>query len=98
MIDKPYVLNLIEKLNDIGAPYFAFDRSTRIEPDKGLRFFKIKHLACIEFRILITVSGEDAYEYTHNSQQQAVFQGGFDNMGYEATISEPENCVATTEY
>lgn len=95
---KPYVTNLVDLLNTIGAPYFSFNYSTREETGKGLRFFKIKHLACIQFRILITAAGTDAYEYTHNSQQQAVFSGSFDDFGYPPTHGVPENCLTTTEY
>lgn len=95
---KPYVTNMVDVLNSFGAQYFAFNYSTRTDGSKGLRFFKLKRLACIEFRILITVSGSDAYEYTHNSQQQAVFQGGFDAIGYTTPTSVPENCFTTTEY
>jgi len=95
---KPYVTNLVDKLNAIGAPYFSFNYSSREEPGKGLRFFKLKRLACFEFRILITEFGVDAYEYTHNSQQQQVFGGGWDDFGYPPTHGEPENCLTTTEY
>lgn len=96
---QPYVTNLVDTFNSIGAPYFSFNYSTRSTPSKGLRFFKIKHLACIEFRILITVSGSDGYEYTHDSQGQAVFQSGFDALGYAGDLhDEPENCLTTTEY
>lgn len=95
---KPYVTNLVDKLNSIGAPYFSFNYSTREEPDKGLRFFKLKRLACFEFRILITESGSDAYEYTHDTQQQQVFGGGWGDFGYPPSHGTPENCLTTTEY
>lgn len=96
---KPYVTNLVTTLNSIGAPYFSFNYSTRSAPEKGLRFFKIKHLACHEFEILITENGNDAYRYTHNSQGQAIFQSGFAALGYGGDVhDEPENCLTTTEY
>ena len=95
---KPYPTNLVDVLNGIGAPYFSFEYSTREEAGKGLRFFKMKHLACHDFRILITVSGDDGYQYTQESQGQAIFQAGFAAMGYAVEIDEPENCLTTTEY
>lgn len=95
---KPYVTNMVDVLNSIGAPYFSFNYSTREEPGRGLRFFKLKRLACFEFSILITDSGSDAYEYTHDTQQQNVFAGGWSDLGYPPTHGTPENCLTTTEY
>lgn len=96
---KPYVTNLVDKLNSIGAPYFSFSYSTRSHPDKGLRFFKLKKLLCSQFRILIKENGNDAYEYTETSQLQSVFGVGWNPMGYGAEIVDvPENCLQTTEY
>lgn len=96
---KPYVTNLVDVLNSVGAPYFSFDYSTRIHPEKGLRFFTLKRLICHEFRILISISGSDAYEYTQSSQLQKIFSGTWDPMGYGSEfVSIPENCQQTTEY
>lgn len=96
---KPYVTNLVDALNSIGAPYFAFSYSTRLHPEKGLRYFKIKRLSCVPFSITITVGGNDGYFYSHEVQQQAIFQGGFDDMGYGSSFTGiPENCIITTEY
>ena len=96
---KPYVTNLVDTLNAIGAPYFAFSYSTRLHPEKGLRYFKIKRLSCVPFSIRISVGGNDGYLYTHEIQQQAIFQGGFDDMGYGSSFTGvPENCIITTEY
>jgi len=96
---KPYVTNLVDVLNGIGAPYFSFSYSTRVHPEKGLRYFKIKNLACVPFSITITVGGSEGYIYTQDSQQQAIFQAGFDDMGYGSSFTGvPENCVPTTEY
>lgn len=96
---KPYVTNLVDILNAIGAPYFSFNYSTRLHPEKGLRFFKMKHLVCHDFEIMITESGVDAYRFTNTSQQQAVFQVGFDQNGYGTEFMDvPENCINTTEY
>lgn len=96
---KPYVTNLVDTLNAIGAPYFSFSYSTRLHPEKDLRYFKIKRLACIPFSITITVGGSDGYIYTQDAQQQAIFQSGFADMGYGSSfIGIPENCIQTTEY
>jgi hypothetical protein len=96
---KPYVTNLVDVLNSIGAPYFSFSYSTRLHPEKGLRYFKIKRLSCIPFRITITVGGNDGYYYTQDEQKQAIFQAGFDDLGYGSTFTGvPENCIITTEY
>lgn len=96
---RPYVTNLVDTLNSIGAPYFAFGYSTRLHPEKGLRFFTLKRLSCVPFSITITVSGADAYLYTQDVQGQAIFQVGFDDMGYGTEfLAAPDNCVITTEY
>lgn len=96
---KPYVTNLVDKLNSIGAPYFSFGYSTRNHPEKGLRFFTVKKLVCSEFRILITQNGNDAYEYTDTSQLQKVFDVSWAAMGYGSEfLSAPDNCLNTTEY
>lgn len=96
---KPYITNLVDKLNSIGAPYFSFSYSTRVHPEKGLRYFKIKHLVCTEFEIVISDISTPVYRYTHEQQQQAIFQVGWGQMGYGSAFTDvPENCITTTEY
>jgi hypothetical protein len=96
---RPYLTNLVDKLNSVGAPYFSFNYSTRIHPEKGLRYFTIKHLVCYDFEIVISENSTPRYRYTNTQQQQAVFQVGWDQMGYgSAFTDEPENCINTTEY
>lgn len=96
---KPYITNLVDKLNSIGAPYFSFNYSTRVHPEKGLRYFKIKHLVCTEFEIVISDLSTPVYRYTHEQQQQAIFQVGWGQMGYGSAFTNvPENCITTTEY
>lgn len=96
---KPYITNLVDKLNSIGAPYFSFNYSTRVHPEKGLRYFKIKHLVCTEFEIVISELSTPVYRYTNTQQQQAVFQVGWGQMGYGSEFTDvPENCITTTEY
>lgn len=95
---RPYVTNLVDTLSKIGAPYFSFSYSNRIGT-KGLRYFKIKHLLCSEFRIVISYNGSEMYEYTHNSQKQKWFTGSWADMGYGDDVTGvPENCKTTTEY
>mgnify|MGYP003440013376 FL=1 len=96
----PFVKNLIDTLNGIGAPYFSFGISTRIHPERGARFFTLKRLACVPFRILITLSGNECYLYTQDEQQTKYFTGGtWEDFGYgSAFYGEPIDCVTTTEY
>jgi hypothetical protein len=95
----PYVTNLVDLLNSVGAPYFTFAISTTIHPDRGRRYFTIKRPACTPFRILITHTGLDAYLYTHEEQKQKWFSGSWSALGYGATTHTiPEDCVTTTEY
>ncbi len=96
---KPYVTNLVDTLNTIGAPYFSFDYSTRTHASRGKRYFTIKRLACHSFKILITQSGEDCYLYTNTEQKQKYFSGSWSALGYSPTLhTEPENCTTLTEY
>lgn len=96
----PYVTNLVDVLQSIGAPYFAFAYSNRLHPEKGKRFFTIKRPACYTFRILITLNGSDCYLYTDTEQLSQFFTPGTWNpMGYGSeTFTAPDNCIATTEY
>lgn len=95
-----YVTNLIDALNSIGAPYFSFNLSTRTHPEKGKRFFSIKHLACVPFKILMTYQGEYAYLYTQAEQKTQWFTPGtWNDMGYGSGIyGEPIDCITLTEY
>ena len=95
-----YVTNLIDALNGIGAPYFSFNLSTRTHPEKGKRFFSLKKLACVPFRILITYQGVDTYLYTQAEQQTQWFTPGtWNDIGYGSGIyGEPIDCITVTEY
>ncbi|MGL6008487.1 MAG: hypothetical protein ACRC1D_03445 [Culicoidibacterales bacterium] len=96
---RPYITNLVDQLNSIGAPYFSFSYSTRVHPQKGLRFFKIKKLVCNEFEIIVSENSNEKYRYSDTQQQQKVFQSGWSQMGYGTQfMSVPENCLTTTEY
>lgn len=96
---KPFVMNLVNALNSIGAPYFSFGVSTRIHPTRGARFFTIKHLACVPFRILIKLSGAECYLYTQAEQKQKYFSGTWSALGYAPeTFTAPTNCQTVTEY
>ena len=95
----PFVMNLVDTLNGIGAPYFSFGISTRIHGTRGARFFTLKRLACVPFRILITLDGAECYLYTQDEQKQKYFSGSWDALGYDTeTYTEPIDCVTTTEY
>ena len=103
MIDiagQQYVMNLIDTLNSVGAPYFSFDVSTRNSPAKGKRFFSIKRPACVPFRIVITYNGDEVYLYTQAEQKTAWFSGGsWEDFGYGGeTYGDPVGCVTITEY
>ncbi len=102
MIDiagQSYVMNLLDVLNSVGAPYFSFNLSTRTHPDKGKRFFSVKRLACIPFRIVIEYDGEEVYLYTQDSQQTKWFNPTWEDFGYGSEFyGEPIDCETTTEY
>lgn len=95
-----YVMNLVDTLNGIGAPYFSFNLSTRNHPEKGKRFFKIKRPVCVPFTIIISSFGDEIYKYTQAEQQTQWFTPGtWNDFGYGSElIGVPENCVTTTEY
>lgn len=96
---KPYVTNLVDALNSIGAPYFLFSYSNRLHPQKGLRFFKAKWPACQGFEIEITLYGEPVYRYTHDSQAQKWFGADYSPLGYgDEFYDEPIDCQVTIEY
>ena len=96
---KPFVTNLIDTLNSVGAPYFRFDMSTRTHPEKGKRYFKIKRPKCVPFQIIITSGGSEVYKYTQAEQKQKWFSGTWSDFGYGSAFhGTPENCIETTEY
>lgn len=96
---RPYITNLVDKLNSIGVPYFVFSYSTRVHPEKGLRFFKIKRPACQSFEIIISQLANEVYRYTDTEQQTQWFGGGWAPLGYGSGFySTPIGCVTTTEY
>lgn len=96
----PFVTNLVDALNSVGAPYMTFGISTRIHPTRGARFFTIKHLACVSFRILVTLNSAECYLYTQSEQQTKYFTGGtWDDLGYAPDFyAEPIECTTVTEY
>lgn len=95
----PYVTNLVDALNSIGAPYFSFSYHTRAHASKGIRFFKIKWPACQGFEIIVSNVGDEVYRYTHDSQAEQWFAGSWGAIGYApATFTAPDNCVTTIEY
>lgn len=99
ILGKPYVSNLVDTLNSIGAPYMSFEYVYRLDPEKGARFFSIKKPACQGFIIEISNATEVIYRYTESIQQQTWFGSGFTPFGYGGEVyGEPENCVITTEY
>jgi hypothetical protein len=94
-----YVTNLVDALNSIGAPYFAFEYSSRQHPDRGARYFKIKRPACQAFEIIVSDGNDPVYRYTHNAQQEQWFSGSWGAIGYGgATYTAPDNCTTTIEY
>lgn len=96
---QQYVMNLIDVLNSVGAPYFSFNLSTRSHPDKGKRFFTLKRPACVPFKILIEYQGEEMYLYTQDEQKTKWFSAGWEDFGYGAEFyGEPIECQTTTEY
>ena len=96
---QQYVMNLIDTLNSVGAPYFSFNLSTRTHPEKGKRFFTLKRPACIPFKIIIELSGVEIYMYTHEVQQTKWFSAGWEDFGYGSEFyGEPIDCRTTTEY
>ena len=95
----PYVTNLVDGLNSIGAPYFSFSYHTRQHSTRGSRFFKIKWPACQGFEIIVSDVADEVYRYTHESQEEQWFAGTWGAIGYGAELfTEPDNCVTTIEY
>lgn len=95
----PYVINLVNTLQSVGAPYFDFQVSSRLHPEKGRRFFKLIKPACIPFSITITHNGSPVYEYTQESQRQKWFGGVWSELGYgSAYYGTPINCQIITQY
>lgn len=96
---RPYITNLVDKLNSIGVPYFGFSYSTKVHPEKGLRFFKIKRPACQSFEIIISQLASEMYKYTDTEQSTQWFGGGWQPFGYGSEFySTPVDCEPTTEY
>lgn len=97
---RPYVTNLVDRLNELGIEYFTFSYSDKVfTPKEDLRYFKIKWPACQSFEIVISDGGGAVYRYRHDSQQQQWFAGTWSPMGYgPETTDVPEDCVTTTEY
>lgn len=99
ILGRPFVSNLVDTLNAIGAPYMAFDYAYRLDALKGARFFTIKKPVCQGFTIEISNSTEVLYRYTESVQEQTWFGAGFTPFSYGAnSYGEPENCQITTEY
>lgn len=101
MIDlagRPYITNLVDKLNSLGVPYFYFYYSTRVHPEKGLRYFKMKRPTCQSFEIIISELANEVYKYTQSEQATQWF-GSWAPFGYGSTFhSTPIDCLTTTEY
>ena len=97
---RPYITNLVDALNSIAAPYFVFGYSTRVHPEKGLRYFSIKCPACFGFEIIISELATEVYRYTNSEQGQTWFGGpGWDPFGYGSLFhTEPIDCLITNEY
>jgi hypothetical protein len=99
ILGKPYVSNLVDALNSVGAPYMSFEYAYRLDSLLGARFFTIKKPACQPFVIEISNSTEVIYRYTELVQEQTWFGSGFSPLGYSTNLyDEPENCIQTTEY
>ncbi len=99
ILGKPYVANLVDTLNSIGAPYMSFEYAYRLSTLKGARFFTIKKPVCQGFIIEISNADEVVYRYTESAQEQTWFGSGFSAFGYGGEVyDEPENCIITTEY
>jgi len=97
---RQFVMNLVDALNSIQLPYFAFAPSTKDYVGKpDLRFFKIKAPACYSFEIIISDAGGEVYRYRDFDMAQKWFNAGWEAMGYAASpVSVPQDCVYTTEY
>lgn len=95
---QPYVTNLVDALNSIGAPYFTFDYSGKTSTKKDGRFFSIKRPICFNFEIKISNAIGVVYFYSESQQWQSVF-GVEAAMGYGVDVfSAPIECVTTIEY
>jgi len=95
---RPFVSNLVDTLNSIGASYMTFAYGQRLDAQKGARFFTIKRPACLPFEIIIGTTEDDLYRYTETSQEQKVFSLNYEPLGYSSPIGVPENCITTKEY
>lgn len=96
---RPYVNNLWKTLDSLGVPYFTFSQSTRIHPEKGARYFKLKRPACQGFVIELSFDGDVVYRYTDSAQETAWFGGVFGDLGYGSLYHDtPIDCTTTVEY
>lgn len=95
----PYVMNMVNTLNSLGIPYFYFEPSLRVHPEKGMRYFKLKRPICQSFKIEIMVGINVVYRYTDQIQETNWFGGGFTDFGYGSTFhGTPIDCIQTREY
>lgn len=98
---KAFCTNLIDTLNELEIPYFSFSPSQKDYPEKqDWRYFKIKWPACQTFIIEISDGDGVVYQYTDVSMGSAWFTAGdLEPFGYaENEVSEPADCVITTEF
>jgi len=97
---KAFVTNLVDALNEIEVPYFSFSPSQQDYPEKtDWRFFKIKRPTCQTFQIEISDGSGVVYFYSDTEMGTKWFSASFEPFGYSGNpISEPSECVSTTEY
>jgi len=96
---RPYITNLWKTLNALGVPYFTFSESSRIHPERGARYFKLKRPACQGFVIEVSFEGDVVYRYTDTVQETAWFGAVFGDFGYGSLYhGEPIDCFTTVEY
>lgn len=97
---RQFVRNLVDALNTIEVPYFFFAPSTKDYVGKSdLRFFKIKSPSCYAFEIIISDADGEVYRYRDFDMAQKWFNADWEAMGYAANpVSDPQDCVYTTEY
>jgi hypothetical protein len=96
---RPFITNLVDALNSVGAPYMSFSYGTRISAAKGARFFTVKRPRCTPFEIIISFGVDEVYHYSDTVQEEQWFAGSWGPLGYGVeSYTVPENCVITTEY
>jgi len=97
--EMQYVMNLVDVLNSVGAPYFSFGISTRTHPQKGKRFFSLKRPACTPFKIIVNYHGLEIFKYTQEEQKTKWFSAGWEDFGYGTEFyGLPIGCKQTKEY